>query len=272
MPTQKVTGDLVELLKEISEYLSDISGIKNIIQYYWNAGIYAEKLLELCYEKQPIRFPIDISKITEKLGILIEDVNINDFSNEHVKRSNHKIAQLSVQENIFSGEKETIIYVDKYVPEASKRYAITNEIVQYIFHKDDTKIYKNYFVMPMCPTKSDTLVTEIFSIFLLIPMRNFLDEFCKYVKYRTNEQNIPISTEEWIKYLSERAGVSEYYVAYGYQYLRSAAYWFYQAWEFKDNQEKLTEIHMTETEQENICDWMPEDEFLELKKWIFQND
>lgn len=85
MPTQKVTGDLVELLKEISEYLSDISGIKNIIQYYWNAGIYAEKLLELCYEKQPIRFPIDISKITEKLGILIEDVNINDFQTNMLK-------------------------------------------------------------------------------------------------------------------------------------------------------------------------------------------
>ena len=203
---------------------------------------------------------------------MIEDVNINDFSNEHIKRSNHKIAQLSVQESVFSGERETVIYVDKYVPEASKRYAITNEIVQYIFHKDDAMIYKNYFVMPMCPTKSDTLVTEIFSIFLLIPMKNFLNEFCEYVEYRTDEQNIPISTEEWIKYLSERSGVSEYYVAYGYQYLRSAAYWVYQAWEFKDNQEKLTEIHMTETEQKSICDWMPENEFLELKKWIFQND
>lgn len=96
---------------------------------------------------------------------MIEDVNINDFSNEHIKRSNHKIAQLSVQESVFSGERETVIYVDKYVPEASKRYAITNEIVQYIFHKDDAMIYKNYFVMPMCPTKSDTLVTEIFLYF-----------------------------------------------------------------------------------------------------------
>lgn len=180
--------------------------------------------------------------------------------------------KLSVQKNIFSREKETIIYADKYVPEASKRYAIMNQIVQYILHKDNAEIYKNYFVMPMCPTKSDILVTEIFSVFLLIPMRNFLNEFCEYVKYRTQEQNIPISTEEWIKYLSERAGVSEYYVAYGYQYLRSAAYWFYQAWEFKDDQEKLAEIHMTEKEQKEIWDWMSEDKFLEMKEWIFQND
>ena len=271
MPTQKKIGDLGKLLQEISKYLSDISDVKNVMQYYWNAGIYAEKLLHLCYEKQPISFPIDVSKIADKLGILIEDVNINDFSNEHIKRSNHKIAQLSVQKSIFSREKETIIYADKYVPEASKRYAIMNEIVQYILHKDNAEVYKNYFVMPMCPTKSDILVTEIFSIFLLIPMRNFLNEFCEYVKYRTYEQNIPISTEEWIKYLSERAGVSEYYVAYGYQYLRSASYWFYQAWEFKDNQEKLAEIHMTEKEQIEIWDWMSEKEFSEMKEWIFKN-
>ena len=94
MPTQKKIGDL-KLLQEISEYLSDISGVKNVMQYYWNAGIYAEKLLDLCYDKQQISFPIDISKIADKLGIVIEDVNINDFSNEHIKRSNHKIAQVA---------------------------------------------------------------------------------------------------------------------------------------------------------------------------------
>ena len=46
-----------------------------------------------------------------------------------------------------------------------KDIAIANEIAQYIFHKEDKKIYKNYFVMPMCPTKSDALVAEIFFYF-----------------------------------------------------------------------------------------------------------
>ena len=272
MPTQRKNGELNKVLNEISEYLSDISNVENIINYYWKAGIYAEKLLKLCYGKETIVFPVDIKKITDKLGIWIEDVNINDFSNEHIKRLNHKIAQLSVQESIFSNEKEAVIYTDKYVPAASKRYAITNEIAQYIFHKDDKKIYKNYFVMPMCPTKSDALVTEIFSIFLLIPMKNFLQEFYDYVKYRIKEQNIPISTEEWIKYLSEKAGVSEYYVAYGYQYLRSVAYWIYQAWELKNMPEKLAEINMTEEDQQEICKWISEKDFSKLKDWIFQNE
>lgn len=158
------------------------------------------------------------------------------------------------------------------VPVASKRYAIANEIAQYIFHKEDKKIYKNYFVMPMCPTKSDALVAEIFSIFLLIPMRNFLQELYDYVKYRIKEQSIPISTEEWIKYLSEKTGVSEYYVANGYQYLRSVAYWIYQAWELKNTPEKLAEINMTEENQQEICKWISEKDFSKLKDLIFQNE
>lgn len=86
------------------------------------------------------------------------------------------------------------------------------------------------------------------------------------------EQNIPISTEEWIKYLSEKAGVSEYYVAYGYQYLRSVAYWIYQAWDLKNTPEKLAEINMTEEDQQEICKWISEKDFSKLKDWIFQNE
>ena len=46
MPTQRKNGELNKVLNEISEYLSDISNVENIINYYWRAGIYAEKLLK----------------------------------------------------------------------------------------------------------------------------------------------------------------------------------------------------------------------------------
>ena len=270
MPTMEYDGELEELLQEISKNLKNIANIKNVIIYYWKSCMYAEKLLKYCFEDEEITLPIDIRKIAEKLDIHIEEVNINDFSNENVKRSNHKIAQLLVQNNFFTGGKEVINYADKYIPVSSKRYAIVNEMVQYILHKDETKIYENYFVMPMCPVKIDELITDIFSIFLLIPMKNFVDEFCKYVDYRSAEQKIPISTEEWIKYLAERAGVSEYYVAYGYQYLRSCAYWIYQAW--TGDSEITTEIKMSKKEMNEIRNWISEEEFLKLKELIYQNE
>ena len=59
-------------------------------------------------EKKQLCFLLILMKITDKLGIWIEDVDINDFSNEHIKRPNHKIAQLSVQESFFSNEREAV--------------------------------------------------------------------------------------------------------------------------------------------------------------------
>lgn len=270
IPTIKYEKEFNDLLNEISEKLKDIVKMKNVIAYYWESSMYAEKLLKYCYGNEPITLLIDIRKVAEKLEMYIEEVNISDFLNENVRRSNHKIAQLSVQNNLISGEREVIIYVDKYIPISSKRYAIANEIAQYILHINDRKIYENYFVMPMCPVKADELIADIFSIFLLIPMRKFLDEFCQYVEYRSAEQKIPISTEEWIKYLAERAGVSEYYVAYGYQYLRNIAYWIYQAW--AEDPEKLKEAKITQTEAKKIKNWISEKDFHKLKYLIYQNE
>ena len=101
----------------------------------------------------------------------------------------------------------------------------------------------------------------------MIPMRNFLQELYDYVKYRIKEQSIPISTEEWIKYLSEKTGVSEYYVANGYQYLRSVAYWIYQAWVLKNTPEKLAECMA-----DALIKYMSEKDFSKLKDLIFQNE
>ena len=42
--------------------------------------------------------------------------------------------------------------------------------------------------------------------------------------------------------------------------------------EISATEDLMSATDMTETEQKSICDWMPENEFLELKKWIFQND
>lgn len=66
------------LLEEISECLSNVSDTKNIFQYYWDIGICAEKLLNLCYDGEPVCFPVDITKIADKLGISIEDIDMRN--------------------------------------------------------------------------------------------------------------------------------------------------------------------------------------------------
>ena len=122
--------------------------------------------------------------------------------------------------------------------------------------------------MPICPVKMEEIAADIFSVFLLIPMRQFVVEFAQYVEYRVNTQKVPISTEEWMRYLSERAVLSDYYVAYGYQYLRGIGYWVYQA--YNAAEEQMKEIAMDEEEKKEIIEWMDGYYTKERSRWIFQ--
>ena len=264
----RYNDELYTLLNKISVSLSSCFNKKSIASCYWCSNIYAEKLLEYCYGDKPLSLPINFHKIENKLKIFTGQVDMKDFSNDNIKRPNRKVSQLLIEKNPITQENEVIIYVDKNIPTLQKRYAVTNEIAKYILHINDKKIYEDYFVMPMLPVNSYDLIADIFSIFLLIPMKLFLDEFYEYVKYRSDTQKIPISTEEWIKYLAERAGVPEYYVAYEYQYLRSCAFWIYQA--LTADSEKLKEIRMTKTELKEIRNWISEEKFNKIRYLLYQ--
>lgn len=104
--------------------------------------------------------------------------------------------------------------------------------------------------MPMCPKQMQEVILDVFATFLLIPIEQFFREFSKFADSCRRIQDIPISTEEWIRYLSEKAILSDYYTACGYQSLRSIAYWIYQAHEADDDE--IKKIGMTKTERKEI--------------------
>lgn len=264
----RYNDELYTLLNKISVSLSSCFNKKSIASCCWCSNIYAEKLLEYCYGDEPLSLPINLNKIENKLKIFTGQVDMKDFSNDNIKRPNRKVSQLLIEKNPITQENEVIIYVDKNIPTLQKRYAVTNEIAKYILHINDKKIYENYFVMPMLPANSYDLIADIFSIFLLVPMKLFLDEFYEYVKYRSDTKKSPISTEECIKYIAEKFGMPEYYAILGYQYLRNCAYWIYQAW--TADSEKIKEIKMTKTELKEIRNCISEEKFNKLKYLLYQ--
>lgn len=220
--------EIKELIEEISIELRNINKANDIIQYYWKVGALAEKLIIAALGKENCQLPINIERIAQKLNINIEEEELNAFENVNIIRRNRKIGQLVIRKELFSADKKVTIYVDKMAPPSSKRYAIANEIAHYLIYKEEDSYYENYFIMPLCPKKREEIAIDIFSIFLLIPMREFFKEFTDYVQKRVETQKIPITTEDWMRYLSERALLSEYYVAYGYQYLRAVGYLIYE--------------------------------------------
>lgn len=240
MPTTDQDGGSEKysnLMREIKAFLQegfreDIRKPQSLIKYYWEASCRADQLIKAALGENG-RFPVDIELLAERIGVRIEEENLNEFPDR--RSMNRRIGQIQIGENLFTGEKMRSIFVDKAVPPSTRRYAIAHEIAHYIMHYEDWDYYEDYFIMPMCPADIEEIVADIFAIFLLIPVRYFFVEFLEYVKRKKEEGETPVTTERWIRYLAERSMVSDYYVAYGYQQLRYVAHWIYRAWEDVDN-------------------------------------
>lgn len=236
MPTIDLDGGINKysvLMRDIKAFLQEgfkgeIRKPQSLIKYYWEASCRADELIREVLGENG-RFPVDVELLAEKLGVKIEEENLNEFFAQG--SMNRKIGQVQIGENLFTGEKMRSIFVDKAVPPSTRRYAIAHEIAHYIMHYEDWDYYEDYFIMPMCPEDIEEIMADIFAIFLLIPVRYFFVEFLEYVKRKMEEGETPVTTERWIRYLAERSMVSDYYVAYGYQQLRYVAHWIYQAWE-----------------------------------------
>lgn len=266
IPTMESNKELRKLMKEISEFLCKIIKDSNFVRYYWEASQKAEKLIELLLGKNS-NLPIDVEKMAEKMGIKIEEEDLSIFASK--SSVNKKIGQIIIREDFFSETTFSTIYVDRSASPLVKRYAIAHELVHFIMHFDKKNYYEDYCIMPMCPTGIEEIVADIFACFILIPVRSFFKEFYAYVQQRTIEENVPIATEYWIKYLAERSVLPEYYVAYTYQQLRYVAYWIYQAWR-NDDKNLDGSDKMTEDERSEIKEATQEYFSLEMMNDLFQ--
>lgn len=269
------------LIQGIAKNLSDRKKMKNSISYYCELGFQAEKLLKTVLGEDGCVMPVDIELLARKLGLQVKDKRLNPYleqvyysENEVFERGgyaakvmtpiNRRIGQLVIRNDVYTDSTEMIIYTDVAVPPSSKRYAIANEIAHFLVFKgehlqDDEEnenkkfesdTFESYFIMPMCPKQMEEVILDVFATFLLIPIEQFFREFSKFADNCRRIQDIPISTEEWIRYLSEKAILSDYYTACGYQSLRSVAYWIYQAHEADDDE--IKKIGMTKTERKEI--------------------
>lgn len=245
------------LVMEISEKLKSMEDNGGIIHYYWSLGYYAEELIRICLGDEGCVMPVDIESLAREMNIEVRDKRLNSHLIQNiwngevkntdeihnVKALNRRIGQLAIRKDSYTNEMEKIIYTDESVTLSAKRYAIANEITHYLLYKEENKdneayeAYDNYSIMPMCPTRLEELTIDIFSVFLLIPISQFFKVFMEFSDKCSKDKNIPIATEEWIEYLSGKAGLSSYYTACGYQYLRSVAYWIYRAHCLEENAE-----------------------------------
>lgn len=248
--------ELDGLLDKISEFLNDKKVTNNIMHCYWKAGKYAEQLIKTVLGEKGCQLPIDIESLANKLGVEVKETDLNSYQDLELKLDipNKRIGQLVLRKNSYTNEEEKIIYTERMVPLSSKRFAVAYELSHYLLHRTETETeterYENYFIMPMIPLDMEELMIDIFSVFLLIPISQFFEEFKEFVEYSRETQRVPVATEDWLRYLSEKAVLSEFYTACGYQYLRSVGYWIYLG--HKGEAEDIKKLGMRIKEQREI--------------------
>lgn len=243
-----------ELLDEISEFFDNKTFSRNIMHCYWKAGKCAEKLIKTVLGEEGCQLPIDIELLAKELGVEVKEADLNSYQDweEELAIPNKRIGQLVLRKNSYTNKTEKIIYTERMVPLSSKRFAVAYELSHYLLHQKETEKerYENYFIMPMIPLNMEELKIDIFSVFLLIPISQFFKEFKEFVEYSRETQRVPVATEDWLRYLSEKAVLSEFYTACGYQYLRSVGYWIYLG--HKGEAEDIKKLGMPIKEQSEI--------------------
>lgn len=221
------------------EQNKDINGIMNNLEdivksYDANHGVidyvkmaeYTNQLLDIVFEGEEYTLPVDINKVVEYLEIEVSEIDLNDENNKN--RSNRVVGELSVRPHLFEDGEKRCIYIDSNTTLHTQRYALAHEIGHYLINKRKKLFSDSYCIMPMLPKEAKELVADAFAIFLLIPIKVFIKEFDNYIEENRKNRSLPISTEDWLQYLSTVANVSYHYVACGYQHLRCVSHWLYQ--------------------------------------------
>lgn len=188
-------------------------------------------------QDRKIEFPIDIKRIADNLEIQICRAPLNYGGG---KKIDQNIAQLRY--DMVDGKIIKKIVLDDEIQGSVddaddlsdlERYAIAYEIGKTLVEEQDISNKDNIvslnlfsvpYSLPRLSAQLENFTYEMCAVFLLLPMRQFMDEFSAY----TNEiQEHPVLMDRWIRHLSMRAEIPNYQLVNGYQYIKLCAYQYY---------------------------------------------
>lgn len=236
-----------DLIKIMSDKLESIT--KSYMEYkgmidYIEMAECTSWLLDQVFGEGKYQLPIDIEKVVRYLEIEVAEINLNDDCDENLRR-NRIVGELSIRPQIFSDGVAKRIYIDSETTLYTQRYALAHEMGHYLFNKNKMLFNDEYCTMPMLPKDAEELVADAFAVSLLIPIKVFIKEFVHYLEAERTHGNLPISTEDWLQYLSTSSRVSSHYVACGYQQLRCVAHWLFK---YKSDKDKVVSMRGEERE------------------------
>lgn len=186
-------------------------------------GIATEQLKIVQYDTSALqRMPVPIKKIAECFGIQIGETQLPQDSEDSQRMYRRRITYLKKIK-----EYPPFLFIDPEASEEEIRYAIAFGIGQYMSyyqeHVNDEIAGQEYTLIPMLAKDAKSLVADALAIALLVPLDDFMDTFNEYIAMAREHEELPIRTEGWLEYLSEKVGISFCNIAIGYHQLRFVA-------------------------------------------------
>ncbi len=194
--------------------------------------------LQQCYGDEKITLPVDIKKVVRGLKIKLESTDLNFGADDGIDLN---IAWLRYEEDgtatIYVNTEED---ADTEKPYSDlQKYAIAYELGKLIIEKKNEQTGSKMqpeeikrwnmvsvpYSLPRLYAQCDSFAYEMCAIFLLLPLDLFLDEFLSYIG---DAREHPVIMDKWIKHLSDKAGIPNYQLINGYQYIKFCAYKYYQ--------------------------------------------
>ena len=205
--------ELKELIVRIGNKLKNISQEGKIGENYLVICAMALELIEKTLGEE-YDFPIDVNTIAEKIDIHVLYQPLNSVGQNG--RLHKMVGKLVKKKSVVTQNSICGILIDEESNRETQRYSLAHELAHYLIGREEEKIDNEYHIMPMLFKDMEEMVADIFAIFLLIPIPKFLREFLWYI----GEDNVPVETSEWLKYLGRVTEVPYEDVAIGYQNIR----------------------------------------------------
>ncbi len=184
-----------------------------------------KEVLSCVFKEESLSLPIDVYKIAKYYNIEILEKDLSSIP--HIK-TNRVLGRL-VKDN----EDRFHIEVDKNVDSFTQRYSIAHEIGHYLLiQKERGDVINGVYSMPLLSSCTKEYFIDAYSIFLVLPLEKFFEEFSRFLRIinaqSNNEHHFSFSVDDWLTDLSAKIQIPNYNLSFSYDYIRMAAFQHYE--------------------------------------------
>lgn len=134
------------------------------------------------------------------------------------------------------------IYINQEIGSLTKRYVMAHEFSHYIINSIKEIDKSENCTNVLFPLSTGEQMCDIMSSFLLLPFGTVVRLLNTYTNRQQKSYGRPVNMDEWIRYLGNEMGLTEYHTILCYQNVRYLAGALYQYSKMKSKRVKISKL------------------------------